>query len=328
MSTANPNRRPLSALLAVLLACAAFLVAPGTAQAGTPAAPTRTAPAPTPASAQALNTMFATYGDTSGRWNGGDSTVSVPLPDGRVAWLFSDTFLGPVNPDGSRPDDNKFVHNSLVVQSGDALTRTLTGGTPAAPLSLVGGERDGERGNAGYWVAGGAVEGRSLRVLYNRYRHTGTGSLDIALAGNALATFALPSLALTSLRDLPLGSTTAWGQSILRDGVYDYVYGTEFAGQGRYAHLARAAADRLGGAWEFWNGTGWSTREADSARLLGASTPPTRWSGRAAATSWSPATAAPPSAPTSSPTRPPHRPAPSPTRSRSSPLPSRPRAGR
>ena len=24
----------------------------------------------------------------------------------------------------------------------------------------------------------------------------------------------------------------------------------------------------LGGAWEFWNGSGWSTREGDSARLL------------------------------------------------------------
>ena len=33
----------------------------------------------------------------------------VPLPDGRVAWLYSDTFLGTVNPDHSRP-----AHTPLV----------------------------------------------------------------------------------------------------------------------------------------------------------------------------------------------------------------------
>src|SRR5262245_57032793 len=74
-----------------------------------------------------LADAFRTYGDTSGRWNGGDSTTSVPLPDGRLVWLFSDTFLGPVNADGSRPHSAPMVHNSAVVQDGVQLTQTLTG---------------------------------------------------------------------------------------------------------------------------------------------------------------------------------------------------------
>ena len=36
-------------------------------------------------------------------WTGGDSTYSTQLPDGRVAWLFGDTFLGTVADDGTPP---------------------------------------------------------------------------------------------------------------------------------------------------------------------------------------------------------------------------------
>ncbi|MGM7445967.1 hypothetical protein ACPW7O_31915, partial [Streptomyces tunisiensis] len=54
-----------------------------------------------------LTSAFARYGDDDARtddWTGGDGTHSVPLPDGRLLWLFSDTFLGrvhrPPNPAG------------------------------------------------------------------------------------------------------------------------------------------------------------------------------------------------------------------------------------
>ena len=46
-----------------------------------------------------LTREFARYGDDAGRaddWTGGDGTHSVRLPDGRVLWLFSDTYLGQV----------------------------------------------------------------------------------------------------------------------------------------------------------------------------------------------------------------------------------------
>src|SRR5688572_17696434 len=74
----------------------------------------RQAPPP-PMSAATLNAMWTAYGDAGGHWTGGDSTVSVPLPDGRVAWLFSDTFLGTVNADHSRPANTPMVSNTLVV---------------------------------------------------------------------------------------------------------------------------------------------------------------------------------------------------------------------
>lgn len=56
----------------------------------------------TAAAPAATFTNYANH--TPDGWTGADSTFSVGLPDGRIVWLFSDTFLGPINPDGvSRP---------------------------------------------------------------------------------------------------------------------------------------------------------------------------------------------------------------------------------
>src|SRR5215471_18711338 len=50
----------------------------------------------------AFQAMFESYGNDNtllDDWTGADSTLSVLLPDGRVVWNFSDTFLGFVNSD-------------------------------------------------------------------------------------------------------------------------------------------------------------------------------------------------------------------------------------
>ncbi|MEZ0161942.1 hypothetical protein AB8850_29700, partial [Streptomyces griseorubens] len=73
-----------------------------------------------------LTSTFARYGDDDARtddWTGGDGTHSVRLPDGRLLWLFSDTFLGrvhrPPNPAGEpyawRDGTAPLVRNSAVV---------------------------------------------------------------------------------------------------------------------------------------------------------------------------------------------------------------------
>lgn len=221
-------------------------------------------PAAAGLAASTLTTMFQRYGDTSGRWLGADRTASVPLPDGRVLWLFSDTFLGRPAPDGSRPQTSPLIHNSAIVQQGRRLTETITGGTPGRPDSLV----PTGSGDEFAWIGDASVTGASVQVLVNRYRRTGAGPLEHALLGTSLAVLDLPALTLSGVRPLPLGDRVSWGSEVLTADGHTYVYGTEAAGQQKFAHLARVAGADLGGAWEFWNGAGWSAREAGSARLL------------------------------------------------------------
>ncbi|MCW6009022.1 fibronectin type III domain-containing protein [Micromonospora sp. CPCC 205371] len=227
----------------------------------------------------ALNTMFNAYGNQGGHWTGGDETVSVPLPDGRVAWLFGDTMLGTVNADGSRPPGQPMVHNSIVVQQGGAITQTLIGGTAAAPKSLVGSETDGNAGDLGWWPGEGRVVGDELQVFYTHVGDGGGGALSFVTLGRAIARFALPSLALRSLTPISLSTNAriGWGAAMVdgQDG-YTYVYGMETIEKTNHLYIARVSNSASGGLnapWEFWtgasNGAGqWSSSDADARPMM------------------------------------------------------------
>jgi fibronectin type III domain protein len=217
---------------------------------------------------RALDALWNAYGDRGGHWTGGDRTASVPLPDGRVVWLFSDTFLGQVNRDGSRSASSPFINNSMVVESNRVLGPTLTGGDASAPQSLVAPSAGSAPGRH-YWVADGTVAGNRLEVLYNMVQPVGLGGLNLQPEGTAVATFSLPDLRLVEVHPLPLSAAVSWGSSILADGDQTYIYGSEHNGSGpAYAVLARVPRGRLDGPWQFWTGHGWSSRETDMARLL------------------------------------------------------------
>lgn len=217
-----------------------------------------------------LDEMFRVYGDQGGHWTGGDEAVSVPLPDGRTAWLFSDSFLGQVNPDGSRPANTPMIHNCIVVQDGTTLTATLTGGTPTSPRSLVGSETDSDPSDAGWWVDDGLVENNQLLVFYTHYKHTGAGGpLDIVQVGTALAAFSLPTLTLASLTPISRSSTIKWGTALTDDADYTYIYGVEAADGNKYLHVARVANTQpLTANWEYRTDGGWSANESDSMRVM------------------------------------------------------------
>ncbi|GAA0954652.1 hypothetical protein GCM10009554_60700 [Kribbella koreensis] len=245
-----------TALLTVVAVVLAMIVTPSAATAVTPVGVL---------SAAQLNTAFKTYGDTSGKWSGGDGTASVPLPDGRVAWLFSDTYIGTVNADGSRPANTPMINNSIVVQSGAGLDTTIFRGTAAAPTAVMPPTADGDF----FWVGDGTARDGKLRVAYTRYGRSGQGALDVKLKGTSVATFDPATFALESVTALPVGDKIAWGVELVEDGPITYVYGSEYLEDTgmRFAHLARTNAD-LTAPLEYWNGTTWVTDEAASARLL------------------------------------------------------------
>src|SRR6266487_2203941 len=66
-----------------------------------------------------------------GNWVAGDGAYPIPLPGGRVAWLFGDSQVR--RADGT----DAIVHNTIVVQHGRGRLRTLAGGTTAQPADLI-----------------------------------------------------------------------------------------------------------------------------------------------------------------------------------------------
>lgn len=224
---------------------------------------------PAPLSAVPAPEMNALFDLKGPGWTGADSTYSVPLPDGRTVWLFSDTFLGVVDDRGGRHRFSPLVNNTLVVQDGEVLT-TLHGGDPTLPASYFPSPTGGR--DDWYWVYDGTVErtpeGDKLRVFLLHFSRAGDGVFGFRWRGNALATLSLPELELESIVPVTSEGGVSWGAAVLETPSHTYVYGTEDHGDDKYMHLARTPKDGLTGPWEFWDGGAWSGDPAASARLL------------------------------------------------------------
>ena len=195
-------------------------------------------------------------------WTGGDGALSVPIGDGRTLWIFSDTFLGTVNPDGSRPADSPFVHNVLAIQDGGCVT-TYYGGTDGEPQAFF----DTGDSSRWYWLAGGLISGGKLKILLNRYRSTGTGLWDWTFEGNAVAVVSLADMHVESVTDLP-SSGVRWSGNVLKESGYTYVYGVDGANGQSYVHVARVPGDEIDdpSAWRYYATTGWTADETASSR--------------------------------------------------------------
>lgn len=239
------------------------------------AATTSCAPAFQGASVDArLTNLFTAYGNDNSRtddWTGADGTYSVRLPSGRELWVFSDTFLGQVNPDGSRPPvveeggTTVFLNNSFAVE-GDGRLRTIHDGTVDKPTAVMP-PRDK---NHWYWAGDATLAGGMVEVTYQEYERFGTGPWDWRWHRNVVARFPQGRLNQpVSVHDLPSGHGVAWASGMLKDGGYTYVYGVEDLGATKYMHTARVRGQSLLGQWEYLTAAGtWSPNEADSARIM------------------------------------------------------------
>nr|WP_216853511.1 DUF4185 domain-containing protein [Phytoactinopolyspora halotolerans] len=207
--------------------------------------------------------LFEAYGNSGVGWTGGDSTYSVELDRGRTLWLFSDTFLGPVDDDLTRPADTPFLNNSFIEQRGDSL-RTITGGTADEPESLVPPDKP----DTWNWLGAGMATPRSLDVMFLEFEKFGPGMWDFGWSANKLVRFDPRTYAVRDVVPMPSESGVQWASWIERVGPHTYIYGVDDQGATKYMHLARVTGRDLADAWEYWTGDGWSSEETDSAPIM------------------------------------------------------------
>jgi hypothetical protein len=212
--------------------------------------------------------QWAHFGDRAGEgeWAGGDGTYSAALPDGRTAWLFNDTFLGPVGPDRSI-SPHAPVHNTIVTSHrGSARpAETVLGGTADEPLPVVGPAGTAQ---PWYWNGDGIVDDGKLYVFEFRQQAAGEGHFGFEWIGTDLAALSLPDLRVENVRPTYDAHGIQWGVELLRSGGYIYIYGVGSEWPGKQAHVARAPVGGLDGAWEFYTGSGWSHDEGDSTVIV------------------------------------------------------------
>jgi hypothetical protein len=235
--------------------------------------PEAVAATPDAAPQDALDDYAAT---TPHGWTGGDSTYSVQLPDGRRVWLFSDTFLGPLDPDGARPTTAPMVNNSFVVQRGNRFT-TVTGGAAGHPTAIM----PPPGSDSWYWLGDGMVADvdgtHDLQVVFDEWERYGDGGWDYRLARTVVATFSLHDLSKPLRVDpLPSATHTQWGSALLPasrsgDG-YTYIYGISDSPTNKQLRIARVPGSDLSRTdrWQFLD-TGrqaWMRGEAEGTDVL------------------------------------------------------------
>jgi hypothetical protein len=270
------GRTHLFALLATLLAgcLAATTLAVLTGSAAASGDGAGSCVRPVPRTAAAYQAMFDAKNDAT--WAGGDQAATVPLPDGRVLWLFGDTIRGIRRPDGSRSPGSAFVHNSVLVQ-----TRGCLVAVPAA-AEVIPNPRAGEW----YWPLDGVLQGDRLVVFSARVRRIGPGTTDFTTVGVDAAVFSLRSglPVLERMARTPSSRTPErgdqYGKAVVPVGGWLYVYGSRGV-PGTFGRAVTVARVRPGAlldprAWRYWSGSGWSARTSAARAVVPAG--PHGWS--------------------------------------------------
>lgn len=223
-------------------------------------------------------------------WTGGDAMYSVDLGDGRVLWLFADTWIGPVR-------DNKHQKGSTIVNNTGAIHSIRPNGAPPAEVDFFWGPNNAEgkptawirpeRNDQWYWVADGiltkdAKGDDALAVfLWRIERANVEGVFNFQSAGAAVAIVENPREAVSQWRfktrnnphaDIPTKSGSpnrdaaiGWGAELLRykddTGDYVLVYGGRKSGRGSEIVAARAPANAIASfdQWQFRANGKWSS---------------------------------------------------------------------
>lgn len=232
----------------------------------------------------------ALFDRTSG-WTGADGIFSVPLsgPDapgaaGPTLFLFSDTVIGEVLPDGSRAPGARIVNNTLARFDGGAPDSSRidffwrTEGE--APRAVVEPATPEAEPGAWYWNQDGVVIGGTVYSLFLRLAKAG-GSFPFEVVGVNLVSFPVADVLNGGLpvhveqRDTPLfrpdqadRGNVQFGAGLMLntadagaphpDG-FLYVYGVQNEATKRLL-VARVPPKDIAdfGAWRFWDGAEWN----------------------------------------------------------------------
>lgn len=207
-------------------------------------------------------------------WTGGDGTYSTSLPDGRVLWGWSDSYIGTVDPTTRlRQSYLLTAHNSLTIQDPSNNVLTTVGYPPNTGSYFVPQNTSLE-----YWMGDGVVVQPSpgvykVKIMLSEFE---VQSSTLRFWGNAVATLSWPSLSIDSITPLSLADLTIqWGTKIMLDGSYYYIYGIKDPGTAnKLPYLARISSISdltRPSRWQFWNASRsrWVNTQANATNLAG-----------------------------------------------------------
>ena len=191
-----------------------------------------------------------------GGWTAGDATISIPLPDGRVIWLFGDSYTVAVDTTNNTLPCLFQVRNCFMVQ--DSVNRaqfttvldSTTTGVNMTTFKLVPND------TTLFWPGHGYVYNDTVYVFQERYNST-----TLAYDGCFLAKLTYPGLDQAGIFPAHFnGPNAIYGRAVVMDTMNNllYIYGNKLNWIVWEPIVARCNLSNPLLPWEYNTGSGWA----------------------------------------------------------------------
>jgi hypothetical protein len=230
------------------------------------------APATFDAIATVYNNYFTRGNTTTSQWTGADATYSIPLGDGKILWMFGDSFVGYVNPpDATHPyrwrNGAAMVPNTFMIQNTSVTPNTWItvvgmGVDPVSwmwwPPAKTGNEYLTDASRTWYWPGDATINGDNLYIFFTKFQKIAAGGYSSI--GTDLFTFSVSALKAltatvsniaatkTTVYTMPLAATkeTIFGAALMEDVTDNYVYISDKIDYSPYGFWHTAKAYKVG----------------------------------------------------------------------------------
>ena len=192
----------------------------------------------------------------SGGWTAGDATLSVPLPDHRVIWLFGDSYTVNVDTITNSLPCLFQVRNCYMVQDSvnrsvfkTILDTTMTG-VNQTTFKIVPND------TTLLWPGHGYVRNDTVYLFTERYNST-----TLAYLGCYLVKLKFPDLHQVGIYHVhDNGANAIYGRAVIADTAsgYLYIYGNRLNWIVWEPVVARCSISNPLLPWEYYDGSGWS----------------------------------------------------------------------
>jgi hypothetical protein len=205
-------------------------------------------------------------------WAAGDVATSIPLSDGRVLWLFGDSYVDQFDAKTGTLPCLFDARNAVLVQSTN---------DPWHPRTLLN-SNSGDKSffhppnvSTGappvwFWPAAGFQEDDVIYIQLAELQSTPQGGMwGFKTVGQYWAKLSFPELRNAGYAKLPSFNGISFGCGFAKDEKLGFIYafGQKQRGMESDVFVARFSANNPEGPWVFWTGKTWDANVAKAARI-------------------------------------------------------------
>ena len=222
--------------------------------------------------------VFTEFFRQTNGWAAGDVATSVPLSDGRVLWLFGDSYIDQFDAKTGTLPCLFDARNAVLVQNTNDLMH------PRTLLNVQAGNRsffhppDAKAGASWpcFWPGAGFQAGGSIYIYLTEMQQTPPGGMwGFKAIGHYWAKMSFPELNVTDYVKLPSFNGISFWCGFIKDGSsgFTFAFGNKRDFTASDVYVARFPTEHPEGGWSFWDGKGWNANVTNAVVIArGAST--------------------------------------------------------